>query len=353
MFSLKTLISLFEKEGDKIMANKSPAKVKATTVQQACIVVNDLQKTMDAFWNILGIGPWVVFDFESLKIQDFCYNGKPGWGRYKGALTQVGPLEIELFETLEGVSVYQDWIDEQGEGLHHMKFLVEDLDVDRVNEEMERHGFPRIMGGHFGPEFKNQFSYFDMRKALRCIWETSSRKQATVRRENPNTVSTSRVKVTEIKQVGIVVRDVYETAKNYWNLLGIGPWEIREWESHILYQRTYHGNPSWAKERLAHAYVGDLELELCQVVEGDSIYQDWINQHGEGLHHLTFLCDDVDEVSKTLTNQGFVNLQSGRFGNPEEKPFGYNYIDIPPLHCIWKPVHRPKALPVEPVAHVP
>ena len=340
------------------MANTSPARVKATAIQQVCIVVNDLQETMEAYWHILGIGPWAVFDLGSLGTPDLQYYGKPAWGRYKGAVTQVGPIELELFETLEGASVYQDWIDEHGEGLHHMKFLVEDLDIDRVNSEMEKQGFPSIFGGHFGPDLKNQFSYFDMRKALRCIWETSNRtggklQGTTFYPDDPNAVSPARVKVTEIKQVGIVVRDVYETAMNYWNLLGIGPWEIREWGSHILYQRTYQGNPSWAKEKIAHAYIGDLELELCQAVEGDSIYQDWIDQHGEGLHHLKFLCDDVDEVSKALTDQGFVGLQSGHFGDPKEKAGGYNYIDIPPLHCIWEPVHKPKTLPIEPVAHVP
>ena len=134
------------------MTVRSPAKVKVKQIQQVCIVCNDVQKTMEAYWNILGIGPWAVFEFGSLRIPDLCYYGKPAWGRYKGAVTQVGPIELELFETLEGASVYQDWIDEHGEGLHHMKFLVEDLDIDRVNREMEKLGFPRIKGGHFGPD---------------------------------------------------------------------------------------------------------------------------------------------------------------------------------------------------------
>jgi len=340
------------------MTAQSSARVKATQIQQVCIVCNNLQKSMEAYWNILGIGPWAVFEFGSLRIPDLHYYGKPAWGRYLGAVTQVGPIELELFETLEGSSVYQDWVDERGEGLHHMKFLTEDLDIDRIKGEMANLGFPAIQGGHFGPELKNQFAYFDLMKPLKVVWETSNRTGgnpmgARLFPEDPKAVSPAKVKVTEIKQVALCVKDVIQTAENYWNILGIGPWEIRDWGSNVLYDRFYYGKPAWARERIAHAYIGDLELELVQPVEGDSLYQDWIDEHGESLHHLKFLCDDIDEVSGLLTAQGFTSIQSGHFGDPKEKAGGFNYINIPPLHCIWEPVHKPKSLPVEPVAHVP
>lgn len=171
--------------------------------------------------------------------------------------------------------------------------------------------------------------------------------------EDPKAVSPARVKVTGIKQVGVCVKDVVQTAENYWNILGIGPWEIREWGSHVLFDRYYHGKPAWARERLGHAYLGDLELELVQYVEGDSYYQDWIAERGEGIQHLKFLCDDIDEVSRLLTEQGFPNLQCGHFGDPKEKAGGFNYIDIPELHCVWEPVQKPKSLPVEPSLRIP
>jgi catechol 2,3-dioxygenase-like lactoylglutathione lyase family enzyme len=336
-----------------------PSPIKVTQIQQVCIVVKDLQKTVEAFWNIFGIGPWAIFPFGSPGIPDLKYYGKPAWGRYRGAIVQAGPVELELFETIEGASVYQDWIDTQGEGLHHCKFLVEDLDVGRVEKVMADLGFPSIASGHFGPELKGQFCYFDTRKPLKCIWETSNRKGgtpygATFYPEDPKAKSPAKVKVKGIKQIGICVKDLFSTAENYWNILGIGPWEIREWGTPVLFHRTYHGKPGWGKERLAHAYLGDLEFELVQPVEGDSVYSDWIAEHGEGLHHLKFLCDDIDEVVRLLTEQGFPSIQGSHFGDdPSQKPGGFNYLDIPPLHCIWEPVHKPKTLPVVPFAYVP
>jgi len=342
------------------VTQSSPARVQVTGIKQVCIVVKDLQKTVESFWNILGIGPWALFTFGSPTLRDRKCYGKPAWGWENGALAQVGPIELELFQTVEGLSVYQDWIDKHGEGLHHVKFITEDMDVERTARIMAEQGFTSILSGRFGPpEYKGQFCYFDTIKPLRAIWETSNAPYPrilpsdAVLYPDPTAISPARVKVTGINQIGIVVKDVEKTAENYWNILGIGPWEIRDWGSHVLYNRFYHDKPAWGRERLAHASIGDVKLELVQPVEGESVYQDWIDDHGEGLHHLEFLCDDVDEVSKILNEQGFLSIQSEHFVDTEKRVSCFNYIDIAPLHCIWKPARKLKNLPVETISHIP
>jgi hypothetical protein len=341
------------------MAPTSPSRVKAKSIQQVCLVVKDLKKTVEAYWNILGVGPWTIFDFGPDQLSDFKYYGKKTESKIRTAVVQAGPIELELIEPVAGDTIHRDWIKEHGEGLHHMKFLTEDLDIDQVEKTSTAQGFPSIQDGHFGPDGKLHFCYFDMRKPLHAIWETSNRTggdplfEFTRYPADSNAVSPAKIKIPGIKQVGVVVKDPVESAKNYWNLLGIGPWEIREWGSHVLFDRTYYGKPSWGKEKIAHAYLGDLELEFVSPMEGDSVYQDWIDEHGEGIHHLKFLCDDIDETSRMLAEQGFPSIQSGHFGDPKEKAGGFNYIDVPPLHCIWEPVHKPKALPIEPISCVP
>jgi hypothetical protein len=84
-----------------------------------------------------------------------------------------------------------------------------------------------------------------------------------------------------------------------------------------------------------------VELELCQAVTGNSIYGDFVNEHGEGLHHLKFMVEDIDGTAAILAEQGFPSLQSGHFGPPEDRG-GYSYIYIEPLHVIWEPVCRCK-----------
>ena len=160
-------------------------------------------------------------------------------------------------------------------------------------------------------------------------------------------ISPAKVKVKGINQVALVVKDIQATVENYWNILGIGPWEIYLWEAPLVYDRKYYGKPAWAREKIAVAQVGAVQLELCQPVEGDSIYRDFLMEHGEGLHHVNFLVDDVDETAEMLAEEGSPTLQSGRTGLPEDKG-GYNYIYIEPLHTIWEPVQRGKGIGAEP-----
>ena len=148
--------------------------------------------------------------------------------------------------------------------------------------------------------------------------------------------SPAKVKVSKLTQIAIAVKDLQATAENYWKILGIGPWDIYDWEFPRVTERTYHGKRSWAREKIAMTMVGGVELELVQPVEGDSIYQDFLTEHGEGLHHLQFLDEKVEEVAAVMADQGFPCLQSGRFGDKG----AYYYIDTKPLRTIWEPVRE-------------
>ena len=148
--------------------------------------------------------------------------------------------------------------------------------------------------------------------------------------------SPAKVKVKEITQIAIAVNDLQTVAENYWTILGIGPWDIYNWEFPRVYDRTYRGRKTWSREKIALARVGNVELELVQPLDGDSIYRDFIDERGEGIHHLQFKDDNLDEVVAVLRDQGFDCLQSGRFGDRG----AYSYMDTKPLRAIWEPIRE-------------
>ncbi len=322
------------------MAQDSPAKVKCAGIKQVAIVVRNAELVAENYWNILGIGPWSFYKWETPYVFDRKYHGKPAWASEKIALAQAGDVELELVQAVDGDSIYQDWLDEHGEGLHHVKFLVGD--VDKTAGMLASEGFPSIQSGRFGTgERKGAYNYVDI-EPLRAIWEAVNRgdglgQEPTVYPQTEQQ-SPARVECKGINQVAIVVKDLVSVSENYWNILGIGPWTILNWEAPHVHDRRYNGRPAWAREKIAIAQAGDVQLELVQPVEGDSIYQDWLDEHGEGLHHLNFLVDDVDAVAEILAEDGFPSIQSGRFGTGERKG-AYNYVDIKPLRTIWEPVH--------------
>jgi len=173
----------------------------------------------------------------------------------------------------------------------------------------------------------------------------------TVRRiEKMSQVSPAKVKVKEIHHLAVAVKDMQKSMENYWNILGIGPWMVFPWESPTVYDRKYYGKQSPSgRDRIALAQVGNVMLELVQSLEGDSIYKDFLKEHGEGLHHCGILVDDVDGAAAMLGEQGFPSIQSGHFG-AAEYGCGFNYVDTSrSLGAFWEPVHLDDNVPLDPL----
>ena len=133
-----------------------------------------------------------------------------------------------------------------------------------------------------------------------------------------------KVRVSELHQVGIVVRNLEESMRHYQDVLGIGPWQVLDIDSTMLADMSYRGRPTQHRFRIALTKVGPIQLELLQPVDGDTIYSDFLKEHGEGMHHLGHVrVENLDEAVQTFERYGFACVQSGRFGSG-----GYAYIDM-------------------------
>jgi hypothetical protein len=127
----------------------------------------------------------------------------------------------------------------------------------------------------------------------------------------------------KIAQVAMVVRDVEATARRYWDDLGIGPWGFYDLNPNTTHNLTLRGKPVTHAFRVAVAYVGDVQLELIEPLEGDNIYTEHLATHGEGLHHIQFQVENFDDAKAHFKEKGYAELQSGQ-------PFGvctYLYFD--------------------------
>ena len=111
-----------------------------------------------------------------------------------------------------------------------------------------------------------------------------------------------------LTQVGVVVKDVNKVVERL-SSLGIGPFEPKmlppdrnEW---------FRGKPMNAEFNIQAAKVGNIELELIQPLEGKSIWSDFLEEHGEGIHHIRFNAPDHEPVIEYLAKQGIGVSQMG------------------------------------------
>lgn len=65
--------------------------------------------------------------------------------------------------------------------------------------------------------------------------------------------------------------------------------------------------------RLTYLDTGNAYLQLVEPLETDGPLAKWLEEHGEGLHHICFGVDDVAEAASVLSDDGAqVTLGSGR-----------------------------------------
>jgi len=112
----------------------------------------------------------------------------------------------------------------------------------------------------------------------------------------------------KVNQIGIVVRDIESAINNYRGIFGIDFPKINVPE---YFHRTYKGKPGNFRLKIAHGTMGELDIELIQVLEGETIHNEFLEKRGEGLHHLGFKVKNMHERIKALEKLGIGVLQSG------------------------------------------
>ncbi len=98
----------------------------------------------------------------------------------------------------------------------------------------------------------------------------------------------SKVKLDSFGHIGLVVKDLDATVKAWSSLLGIGPWTIRD----------------VGDNKLAFATLGSVQFELIEPVAEKTLWADFLNNHGEGLHHIAHRVADVDDTVDKIVAQG-------------------------------------------------
>lgn len=98
-------------------------------IRQNGYVVHDIEKAMQHWATVVGVGPW--FYVERAPIQLFEYQGQPSDVDVSIAISNSGPLQIELIQPRsEAPSMYRDFLDRGHEGLQHIAYWTTDFDAD-------------------------------------------------------------------------------------------------------------------------------------------------------------------------------------------------------------------------------
>jgi methylmalonyl-CoA/ethylmalonyl-CoA epimerase len=143
-----------------------------------------------------------------------------------------------------------------------------------------------------------------------------------------------------VHQIGIVVASCDEAVARYTALFGYPEWRRSTFGPEDVRRMTLRGADAAYSMRLAFAGTAP-ELELIEPAGGGSLYGEWLEERGEGLHHLAIVVSSLDEAIETMERAGFANIQSGHGFSPNGKG-GYAYFDtVGALGFILEAVEMP------------
>lgn len=123
-------------------------------------------------------------------------------------------------------------------------------------------------------------------------------------------------------QVAVVVKDIEETSKAYAELLGV---EVPAWSMTDVFEKAntqFMGEDTKAQAKLAFFNLDNIQIELIEPVGRPSTWGEFLDEKGEGIHHIAFHVPDMEQEILRLEGLGMSLKQTGDYTGG-----AYAYLD--------------------------
>lgn len=137
-----------------------------------------------------------------------------------------------------------------------------------------------------------------------------------------------------ITQVSLVVRDLHTTMEAYHKIFGWGPWDVFEHVPPTHHDTEFRGESIRYTLLGAETMVGELNFELLQPLEGENIWTEYLEKHGEGIASIAVMFDtreEGDKAKEVFAEMGMDVIQRALIGDHIE----YYHVDSAPMLKCW------------------
>lgn len=287
-------------------------------------VVKDLDRTAE-YWKRAGFGTFHVDEDHAIRGE---YRGNPLDIRLRWAWADVGGIGVELFEPAGGESLYHEYADGHGEGVQHLAFALESREaLERAVDHARSAGVEVVQRGTFrNSGGEGIFAYLDTEPVggvtFELVFDPNHNRQ---QRAGAKPAGDWQYPFGRIIQYATVVRDVDQVC-DFYSGLGFPVRGIDRDNAGI--GRRYRGEPEDFRMHMGWSRAGSVTLEIIQPTAGRNIYDEFLEAHGEGFHHLAFEVGDMDEAVRIFAERGVRVNQDGAWGKgPEEIEGRFAYLD--------------------------
>lgn len=121
-----------------------------------------------------------------------------------------------------------------------------------------------------------------------------------------------------ITQVALVVADRDATIERYRKIMGLEPFVVCSTPQ--IPGRMFRGMEEDFEVKAAVYHLENgVDIEILEPSKGNSLWQEFLDEHGDGLHHVMFDVDDLDEFIDYMASQEIEVAQSGPSAEPGKR----------------------------------
>jgi methylmalonyl-CoA/ethylmalonyl-CoA epimerase len=111
--------------------------------------------------------------------------------------------------------------------------------------------------------------------------------------------------IKKIEHIGIAVKDIHKSNELFKKLFGKEHYKIEQVQSESVSTSFF--------------MLGDTKIELVASTGADSAIARFIDKKGEGIHHIAYEVDNIDEEMQRLKNEGFEMINAAAKDGADNK----------------------------------
>ena len=233
------------------------------------IVVRNIEHSAQAYADLVGINVPPIHSTEA----------ESEVGQAKFTRLRLSNITIELLQPVGGgASLYRDFLETRGQGVHHIGFHLPsrdgNLSLTEQSSRLERHGGTVVSSGH-------GFEFVDLTPQLGLMVETMAPEMLDAlygasAAEPARMVDSDRLgRSTCVTHIGLVVRDIEQSREAYADLIGVDVPPIQQFDA------------ASGPAEYAIFNLNNVSIELIrQIGDGPGTYVDFLETHGQRVHHI-------------------------------------------------------------------
>lgn len=306
-------------------------------VVEICFVAKDLDRTVD-YWEKLGLKN--IRRMGKQEVPGIVYRGGKSPLTLKMARGNIGGVRVTWIEPLRGSNDFDSFLKRHGQGVHHLTFAVKS--PDELNKQLQyfkAKGVGVVMEGTWKREH-SEARFADLDTADRgggITFELLYDPELPAEGTYP--ASENEEPFNKLTQYAFVVRDLRKIGPFYEGL-GFGSTACDYINYHSNPERYYRGTPGKFEIYVGYWRWGTVNFEWIESAVGPSVFEEYLEHHGEGIQHMAVEVADMDKSLAAMNARGVKVAQRGGF-NYQNRTGRFAYIDTEPetgvmIEFIWR-----------------